>query len=93
MMSETRITLAELALIASTRAALGIGLGLLVADRLGADKRKAVGWTLLTIGALSTIPLAFEVLGGSRPAIDEEWTGQPEHGARTRTPWQRLMVR
>jgi hypothetical protein len=43
--------------------ALGIGLGLLLADRLPDSQRKAVGWTLLTIGAVITIPLVFEVLG------------------------------
>ena len=65
-MRETRVTLPELALIAMTRVALGAGLGLLLANRLPEDQRKAVGWTLLLMGAISTVPLAFEVLGGSR---------------------------
>ncbi len=65
-MRETRVTLPELGLIAMTRVALGAGLGLLLANRLPEDQRKAVGWTLLLMGALSTVPLAFEVLGGSR---------------------------
>lgn len=67
-MRETRITLPELALVAGTRAALGAGLGLLLADRLSADQRRAVGWTLVLIGAISTIPLAVDVLGKSRPS-------------------------
>ena len=62
-MRETRITLPELALIAGTRALLGAGLGLLLADRLPEAQRKAVGWTLLLVGAVTTIPLAIEVLG------------------------------
>ena len=61
-MRETRITLPELALIAGTRGMLGAGLGLLLADRLPEAQRKAVGWTLLLVGALTTLPLAFEVL-------------------------------
>ena len=65
-MRETRLPLPELGLIAGTRAALGFGLGLLLADRMSDEQRKAVGWTLLLVGALSTVPLAFEVLGGSR---------------------------
>ncbi|HUY88922.1 MAG TPA: hypothetical protein VMV10_09330 [Pirellulales bacterium] len=65
-MRETNITLPELGLIAGTRAAAGAGLGLLLADRLGDRERKAVGWTLLVFGALTTIPLAMEVLGGLR---------------------------
>ena len=55
-MRETRVTLPEVALIAGTRAALGADLGLLLADRFTPDQRRAVGWTLLLIGALSTIP-------------------------------------
>jgi hypothetical protein len=62
-MTETKVTIPELILIAGTRVALGAGLGLLLADRLSQEQRKAVGWTLFLIGALSTVPLAFEVLG------------------------------
>jgi hypothetical protein len=65
-MRETRITIPELVLVAGTRVALGAGLGFLLADRLSGDQRRAVGWTLFLIGALSTVPLAFEVLGGRR---------------------------
>jgi hypothetical protein len=65
-MREPRVTFPQLALIAGTRAALGAGLGLLLADRLPQGQRRAVGWTLLLIGGLSTIPLAFEVLGDHR---------------------------
>jgi hypothetical protein len=75
-MRETRITLPELILVAGTRAALGAGLGLLLADRLSPGQRKAVGWTLFLVGGLSTIPLAFEVLGGQR--LSE--TAQPGGG-------------
>jgi len=90
-MRETRITLPELALIAGTRAAFGAGLGLLLADRLSADQRKAVGWTLLMVGALSTIPLAIEVLGGGRLSADEPL---PRHlEGDSRTAWDALTRR
>jgi len=62
-MRERSITLPELSLIGGTRAALGAGLGLLLADRLDRDQRRAIGWTLLLIGIVTTIPLAMEVLG------------------------------
>lgn len=62
-MQEHKVTLPELALVASTRVVLGAGLGLLLADRLNADQRKSIGWALLVLGALSTIPIAIEVLG------------------------------
>ncbi|HSZ56247.1 MAG TPA: hypothetical protein VK797_11340 [Tepidisphaeraceae bacterium] len=61
-MRERRITVPELGMIAGTRALLGAGVGLLVADRLAPETRRAVGWTLIAIGAISTIPLAAEVL-------------------------------
>ena len=67
-MRETRITLPELGLVAGTRVALGAGLGLLLANRLSPEQRRAAGLALLIVGAASTIPLAFEILGGRRPA-------------------------
>ncbi len=62
-MKKAELTLPEIALIAGTRGMLGAGAGLLLADRLTAEQRKAIGWTLLIIGAISTIPLAAEVMG------------------------------
>jgi hypothetical protein len=61
-MKKAELTLPEIALIAGTRGMLGAGAGLLLADRLNDDQRKAIGWTLFIIGAISTIPLAIEVL-------------------------------
>lgn len=62
-MNERRITLPELALIAGTRAIGGFGLGLLLADRWDEGQRRAIGWSLFLVGALTTVPLALEVLG------------------------------
>jgi hypothetical protein len=73
-MREARVTLPELALIGGTRVALGAGLGLLFADRLPLDQRRAVGWTLLLIGAITTVPLAIEVL--TKPQSFAEGFGQ-----------------
>ena len=61
-MKKSELTLPEIGLIAGTRAMLGAGAGLLLADRLSDDQRKAIGWTLFIVGAISTIPLAMEVL-------------------------------
>ncbi|MGZ3649959.1 MAG: hypothetical protein ACXVB9_20045 [Bdellovibrionota bacterium] len=60
------ISIPELILVAGTRALAGFGLGLLLAERMNLSQRRAIGWTLLGMGALSTIPLAFEVFGGRR---------------------------
>jgi uncharacterized membrane protein YfcA len=65
-MRDLHVTLPELALIAGTRGMLGAGLGLLLADRLPESQRKAVGWTLLLVGVVTTIPLALEVFGAGR---------------------------
>ncbi len=65
-MKETRLTIPELALVAGTRAALGGGIALLLADRLTRDQRKAVGLTLFLVGAITTIPLGMLVLGRRR---------------------------
>ncbi len=65
-MREIQVTVPELALLVGTRAALGAGLGLLLAGRLTGNVRKAVGLTLLMVGALTTVPLAFEMLGKAR---------------------------
>jgi hypothetical protein len=62
-MYQTTISLPELGLVGGTRAVLGMGIGLLLARRLSDEQRRAVGLSLLIVGALSTIPLAFVVLG------------------------------
>jgi hypothetical protein len=43
---------------------IGAGIGLLVAERLSNDKRRAIAWTLITVGALTSIPLGALALFG-----------------------------
>ena len=52
--------------VVGTRAMLGAGIGLLVALALPDAQRRAIGWTLVAIGALSTIPLGVTVLAHRR---------------------------
>ncbi|MRS04528.1 hypothetical protein EG832_15115 [bacterium] len=61
-MKKPDVTLPELALIAGTRAMLGAGIRLLLADKIPGEQRKAIGWTLTIIGAVTTIPLAIDAL-------------------------------
>jgi hypothetical protein len=69
-MKDRIVSLPEIALIAATRGIAGAGVGLLLADRLDAPRRRTLGWTLLAVGALSTIPLAADLL--CRPTSDKE---------------------
>lgn len=52
--------------IVSTRAALGIGIGLLVSERLSAPRRRLIGTTLIAIGAATTVPAAMLVIRSGR---------------------------
>jgi hypothetical protein len=62
-MRETRLTLPEIGLIASTRVALGAGLGFLLSERFSKDQRKAAGWALFGVGLVTTIPIVAGILG------------------------------
>jgi len=62
-MREKQLTVPEIAQIAGTRVLLGAGIGLLLADKLNGEQRKGIGWTLLAVGVLSTIPIAASLLG------------------------------
>ena len=62
-MKEISLTVPKLVAIAGTRAALGAGIALLLSDHLAPRQRRSIGWTLFTIGVVSTVPLAAEVLG------------------------------
>lgn len=62
-MKEHKLTFPQLGLIASTRAALGAGLAFLLCEKLTREQRRAIGWTLFAVGALTTIPLVLEVFG------------------------------
>jgi len=44
--------------VVATRAALAAGLGLLLADKLSAERRRTVGLTLVALGAVTTVPAA-----------------------------------
>ena len=61
-MKTIELTLPEVVLIGGTRGALGAGLALLLGNKLRSGHRKALGWTLFLVGAVSTIPLAIDVL-------------------------------
>ncbi|MEJ2698988.1 MAG: hypothetical protein P8Z70_04920 [Desulfuromonadales bacterium] len=65
-MRETTLSMPVLSLVAGTRAMLGAGLALLLGERMSRSQRKAAGWSLFLVGALTTIPLLAEALRKSR---------------------------
>jgi hypothetical protein len=70
-MIETKLTVADIILIAGTRVVLGAGIGLLLSSRLNNDQRKAAGLSLALVGGLTTIPLALGVIGRQRSSYAE----------------------
>ena len=67
-MAERRVSIPDLILIAGTRVALGVGIGLVLSERFNKDQRRAAGWALLGMGAATTIPLAIKIVG-SKSAV------------------------
>ena len=70
-MKTYNVTVPEIAIVAATRGIAGVGAGLLVAGLLRPDTRRTLGWTLLAIGALTTIPIAMALFGKrEHPALE-----------------------
>lgn len=53
----------ELGFIAATRAVLGAGIGLLLADKLRSSSRHRIGLALVVVGVLTTVPVAYAFFG------------------------------
>ena len=71
-MKRTPLSIPEIALIGGTRAAFGAGVALLLGGMLRPEQRKAVGWTLIAIGAITTVPIAIQVLRSQLSDDDSE---------------------
>jgi hypothetical protein len=81
-MYRTPLSIPELAIIAGTRAALGAGVALLLGNRLNDDQRRAVGWTLLGVGAITTIPILVQILSSQCPTWSNDEDFAPRQIAR-----------
>jgi hypothetical protein len=66
-MKTYQVSVAEIGLVAATRGMAGAGVGLLLAGFLRPDTRRTLGWSLLAIGALTTIPIAMALFGTREP--------------------------
>jgi len=63
IVKQLKLKMSEIGLIAGTRGMLGAGIGLLLSGKLNADQRRAVGWTLVGVGVVTTVPLVMNLLG------------------------------
>jgi hypothetical protein len=63
-MRSLTLPLSSFAFIVATRAALGLGVGLLASTRLPARRRQTVGAALLVVGAATTVPAVMEIVRG-----------------------------
>jgi len=61
-MKTHELTIPTIAVIGGTRGMFGAGLALLLGHRLTREHRKTLGWTLFTIGAVTTLPIVRHVL-------------------------------
>ena len=71
-MKSVLLNLPTLGFIVSTRAALGVGIGLLMSERIPAQRRRAIGATLVAIGAATTVPAAMAVIRSVRRSKQRE---------------------
>ena len=67
-MNEVVLGLPTFAFVVGTRVALGVGVGLLVSERLSADRRRVIGGSLVALGAAATIPAMMAVFRHVRPS-------------------------
>ena len=71
-MKVTTLPIPEVGLIAATRGMAGARAALLLASKMDDKKRRLIGWPLLAVGALSTIPFAIHALKNSKDAEEKK---------------------
>ncbi len=65
-MKQVQLNYQTLGFVVATRALIGLGIGLLVADRVAPSRRRAIGAALVGAGAAATIPAVRAILQGTR---------------------------
>ena len=69
-MKTLTLNLPTLGFVVATRAALGVGIGLLLSKRLPEDRRRRAGLALVGLGAATTIPAVIAIVRSRRrPAL------------------------
>jgi len=67
-MKRLDLNLPTLGFVVITRALLGVGIGLLLADRVPERRRRTIGRLLVAVGATTTIPAVIALRRGLRSA-------------------------
>ena len=67
-MKNVMLSLPTFGFVVATRAALGIGIGLLMSDRIPSARRRTVGAALIALGAATTVPAVLALRRGRRRA-------------------------
>ena len=64
------VSLPEMFFVAATRGMAGAGVGLLASNYLAPETRRHVGWTLLGIGLVTTLPIVATVVARRHTRAD-----------------------
>jgi hypothetical protein len=70
-MNQIVLKIPNFAFIIATRAALGAGVGLLIANKLSRSQRTTIGKALITIGAATTVPALLFIRRGAHRSHHE----------------------
>jgi hypothetical protein len=73
-MKSVLLNLPTFGFIVSTRAALGVGIGLLLSERIPPERRRRIAAALIAIGAATTVPAAGAVVRSLRRSKRRETT-------------------
>ena len=65
-MKSVVLTIPSFAFIVATRAALGVGVGLLASTRVPENRRRRVGAALVAVGVATTVPAVMQIVRGRR---------------------------
>ena len=71
-MNKLVLSLPTFGFVVGTRAALGVGIGLLLSGKMTESHRRAVGVTLVAIGVATTIPAAMAVFSNRQGTSIQE---------------------
>lgn len=65
-MRSVLLSVPSFAFIVATRAALGMGVGLLASTRVPENRRRRIGAALVALGAVTTVPAVMEIVRGRK---------------------------